>query len=139
MEAPEYEVVVRQLARRFSVSKAATEVLIAAARRDDLATVWIRESHSEVLQMAESAMNHAVRGQPKMAVESLLHHGQETGNAKLIEMAGLVARRHQERIEGVETLLSTVGTLAHRYCTPISHIAGVRRSNRSAGGLVLRR
>jgi phosphatidylserine decarboxylase len=39
------------------------------------------------------AMNHAVRGQPKTAVESLLLNGRETGNAKLIEMAGLVARR----------------------------------------------
>ncbi len=76
---------------------------------------------------------------PRMAVESLLERGQVTGNAKLIEMAGLVARRHQEKIENVEGLLSTADSLAHRYCTPSSHIAGVRRTNRSAGGLVIRR
>jgi hypothetical protein len=91
------------------------------------------------MQLAEEAMNHAVRGQPRAAVESLLFHGQNTGNAKLIEMAGAVARRHQERIENVQTLLSSAGTLAHRFCAPSTHIAGVRRSNRSAGGLVLRR
>jgi hypothetical protein len=50
-----------------------------------------------------------------------------------------VARRHQERIEGVQTLLDTAASLAHRYCSPSTHIAGVRRSNRSAGGMVMRR
>ncbi len=139
VEAAEFESVVRRLARRFSVSKAATEVLIAATRRHEGAAVWIREAHTEILRLAEEAMNHAVRGQPRAAVEALLRHGADTGNAKLIEMAGLVARRHQERIEDVDTLLASAGALAHRYCAPSSHIAGVRRSNRSAGGMVLRR
>ncbi len=138
IEQPEYEVVVRRVARRFSVSKAATEVLIAAARRQEAAAAWIREAHTEILRLAEEAMNHAVRGQPQTAVKALLRHGEETGNAKLIEMAGLVARRHRERIEDVDALLSNAAALAHRYCAPSSHIAGVRRSNRSAGGMVLR-
>jgi hypothetical protein len=72
-------------------------------------------------------------------VESLLNHGGSSGNAKLIEMAGLVAKRHQERIEDVQSLLDKQAQLAHRYCSPPTHIAGVRRSNRSAGGMVLRR
>jgi len=139
VEPPEFSSVVKQVSRRFSVSKAATEVLIAATRRDEAAAGWIRESHAEVLHLAEAAMNQAMKGQPRAAVEALLAHGEETGNAKLIEMAGAVARRHQERIENVEGLLANAATLSHRYCTPSSHIAGVRRSNRSAGGLVLRR
>ena len=84
-------------------------------------------------------VHRALSGDPKAAVETLLRHGQDTGNAKLIEMAGLVARRHQERIENVAALLDSATALAHRYCGIGSHIAGVRRSNRSAGGLVLRR
>jgi hypothetical protein len=139
VEPPEYATVVKQLSRRFSVSKAATEVLIAAARRDEAAAGWVRESHAEILHLAEAAMNQALKGQPRAAVEALLSHGEETGNAKLIEMAGAVARRHQDRIENIEGLLANAATLAHRYCNPSSHIAGVRRSNRSAGGLVLRR
>jgi len=139
VEDPELESVVKRVGRRFSVSKAATEVLAAAARLQPQSAGWIREVHSEIMTLAENAMNHAVRGQPKAAVETLLLHGKDTGNAKLIEMAGLVARRHQERIESVDGLLDTANQLAHRFCTPHTHIAGVRRSNRSAGGLVLRR
>jgi CheY-like chemotaxis protein len=139
IEDDEFSTIVRRIARRFSVSRAATEVLIAAVRRHPEAEAWIRETHAEIMLLAETAMNHAVRGQPKTAVESLLFHGQDTGNAKLIEMAGAVARRHQERIDNVEALLSTAASLAHRFCAPATHIAGVRRSNRSAGGLVLRR
>jgi tetratricopeptide (TPR) repeat protein len=139
VEDLEYSSVVRRIARRFSVSKATTEVLVAAVRRREEPSGWIREAQAEVMKLAEDAMNHAIAGQPRAAVETLLAHGKDTGNAKLIEMASLVARRHQERIDGVETLLSSASALARRYCTPSSHIAGVRRSNRSAGGLVLRR
>jgi CheY-like chemotaxis protein len=139
VEEAEYQDIVRRLARRFSVSKAATEVLVAAVQQREPATGWIRETHGEVMHLAERAMNHAVQGQPRAAVQTLLKHGQDTGNAKLIEMAGLVAQRHKERIDGVDELLKTAGALAHRYCAPTTHIAGVRRSNRSAGGMVLKR
>jgi hypothetical protein len=92
-----------------------------------------------VTKLAEQAMNLSMQGQAKKAVEALLQHGGSSRNAKLIELAGLVARRHQERIEGVQELLETAETLSNLYCTPATHIAGVRRSSRSAGGLVLRR
>ncbi len=135
----EIDTVIGQLARRFSVSRATCEVLVAAARmHPDVASV-IRDAYSQVMKTAEQAMNLSLQGEPRRAVESLLHHGGSSGNAKLIEMAGLVAKRHHERIEGVEQLIETQSQLAHRYCAPATHIAGVRRSNRSAGGLVLRR
>ncbi|MDE2454219.1 MAG: tetratricopeptide repeat protein [Burkholderiales bacterium] len=139
ISAAEYEDVVRTLARRFTVSKAATEVLAAAALHAEAPARWIRETYAEVMKLAQDSMNHAVKGEPKAAVENLIRHGQDTGNAKLIEMAGLVAKRHRANIAGVDDLIADANRLAHRYCMPSSHIAGVRRSNRSAGGLVLRR
>jgi hypothetical protein len=39
----------------------------------------------------------------------------------------------------VQSLLTQQAQLAHRFCAPTTHIAGVRRTNRSAGGMVLRR
>jgi CheY-like chemotaxis protein len=139
MGTNEIDQVVAQIARRFSVSRATSEVLVAAGRAHPEAAGLIREAYGQVMHTAEQAMNLSLQGQPKRAVEALLHQGGTSGNAKLIEMAGLVARRHKERIEGVEGLLETAGQLAHRYCAPATHIAGVRRSNRSAGGMVLRR
>jgi hypothetical protein len=139
IDDPEMQTVVVKIASRFCISKAATEVLAAAMRTHETAQGWIRDAQAEVLKVAESAMNHAMRGEPKAAVQALLAHGERSGNAKLIEMAGAVARRHQERISDVQPLLDSAASLAHRYCAPMSHIAGVRRSNRSAGGLVLRR
>jgi DNA-binding response OmpR family regulator len=135
----EIDQVITQLARRFSVSRATSEVLVAASRAYPDASNLIRDAYTQVMQTAEQAMNLSLQGQPRQAVEALLQHGKSSGNAKLIEMAGLVARRHQERIDGVKELLDTASQLAHRYCAPATHIAGVRRSNRSAGGMVLRR
>ena len=136
---PAMQTVVNKIASRFCISKAATEVMVAAMRTHARAQGWIRDAQAEVLKVAETAMNCAVCGDPHAAVQSLLTHGERSGNAKLIEMAGAVARRHQERIADVQPLLDSAATLAHRYGSQTSHIAGVRRSNRSAGGLVLRR
>lgn len=135
----EIDEVVAQLARRFAVSRTTCEVLVAASRAHPEAATRIRDAYGQVMQVAEQAMNLSLQGQPKAAVEALLHHGGHSGNAKLIEMAGLVAKRHQERIADVQGLLDNAAQLAHRYCLPATHIAGVRRSNRSAGGMVLRR
>ncbi len=138
VDEAEFKSVVVALTRRFSVSKATMEVLAASVRSHEAAPSWVRESHADVMKLAEQAMNHAVAGQPRDAVTTLLSHGEETGNAKLIEMAGLVAQRHRDRIDGIEAILDRASNLSKRFCSPTSHIAGVRRSNRSAGGMVLR-
>ena len=139
VEDPELSDVVARVGLRFSVSKASTEVLAAALQKQPQAAQWVRQSHAQVMQLAETAMNHTVRGEPGAAVSLLLTKGGETGNAKLIEMAALVAQRHKDRIPEVEAMLKQAQILSHRFCQPMTHIAGVRRSNRSAGGMVLRR
>ena len=135
----EIDAVIGQIAKRFAVSRTTCEVLVAAARHHPDAAAIIRDAYAQVMQVAEAALNLSLQGQPDRAVESLLQQGGSTGNAKLIEMAGLVAKRHQERIDRVQELLTQQSQLAHRFCAPATHIAGVRRSNRSAGGMVLRR
>jgi CheY-like chemotaxis protein len=135
----EIESVIGRIAQRFAVSHATYEVLVAAARHHPASAAIIRDAYAQVMQVAESAMNLALRGQPTRAVQTLLQQGGSTGNSKLIEMAGLVAKRHQERIDGVRELMAAQSDLARRYCAIATHIAGVRRSKRSSGGMVLRR
>jgi tetratricopeptide (TPR) repeat protein len=135
----EIDTILGQIARRFAVSRATCEVLVSAARMHPDASEVIRNAYTQVTKLAEQAMNLSMQGQPKKAVEALLQQGGSSRNAKLIELAGLVASRHQERIEGVQELLETAETLSNLYCSPATHIAGVRRSSRSAGGLVIRR
>jgi len=136
--AGELDLLSRTIAMRFCVSKAVTEVLVASAQRRDPLMSTIRHCQSEITTIAEEAMAHSVRGRPRSAVETLLKQGNDTRNAKLIEMAGLVARRHAETIENRDTLLAEAATLQQRFCQPVTHIAGVRRTGRSPGGLVLR-
>jgi DNA-binding response OmpR family regulator len=137
--AEEHEQVVKPIATRFAISKAATEVLAATSRQAPDAGAWIREAHTDVMQTLQHAMNLALNGQATKAVQTLLEKGSASGNAKFIELAGAVAKRHSERIEGIDDLTSQVEALTRRFCQPTTHIAGVRRSGRSAGGLVIRR
>ena len=139
VEEDDLRALVTGITRRFAVSKAAAEVLVAAVKRHEAAARWVHDTQAEMLHLAEEAMNRAMRGEPKAAVESLLEAGQQSGNAKLIEMAAQVARRHRERIEGADSLIESAAALTQRYGMPATHIAGIRRSNRPPGGLVLRR
>jgi len=134
----ELDTLARRIGLRFCVSKAVTEVLIAAARHHDRVTEIIRNCHVEINAMAERAMTFTVRGNPRAAVKTLLSQGAETRNAKLIEMAGLVVKRHQEAITDEQDLQSQTHELHQRYCRPITHIAGFRRTGRSPGGLIMR-
>jgi CheY-like chemotaxis protein len=136
--AEEMDTLARQIAMRFCVSKAVTEVLAASAQRRERLVATIRGCQSEITLIAEEAMAHSLRGRPRSAVESLLRQGTDTRNAKLIEMAGLVARRHADTIEDRDNLLAEATMLQQRFCQPVTHIAGVRRTGRSPGGLVLR-
>lgn len=139
IEKEELKDVVTRVAKRYSATKAATQVLSAAVRRQPEASGWIRDAQAEIMTIAEQAMNKAMNGEASAAIELLLRHGAETGNAKLIDMASAVAQRHGAKVENVDSLVDRAKDLARRYCGAFSHIAGVRRSNRTAGGLALRR
>jgi hypothetical protein len=68
----------------------------------------------------------------------LLEQGAVTRNAKLIDMAGAVARRHTLQAAQVDPVQERVKALQRSFCAPLTHIAGVRRSARMPGGVVLR-
>jgi hypothetical protein len=79
-----------------------------------------------------------MNGSPGEAVQMLLKVGAETRNAKLIELASLVAQRHQEKITDVAELQARARDLAQRYCAKGAHLIGAKQGGRSAGGLSLR-
>lgn len=138
LSVEEATAIARRVGMRFCVSKAVTEMLVAAAGPASALSPTIRACHAEIAGMAQEAMNFSVRGEPRMAVMALLDRGANTRNAKLIEMARLVTRRHVDEIDDSDDLMARATDLQDRLCHPITHLVGVRRTGRSPGGLVLR-
>ena len=136
--AGQQDSMVRQVALRFSVSKAITDVLAASARQHPVITPLIRSCQAEISLVAEEALKLALQGQPREAVRLLLDQGGTTRNARLIEMAGVLLHRHRARLPGSEDLLAEATGLHRRFCRPVTYIAGLRRSGRPAGALLLR-
>ena len=136
----QYEIVVRQIARRFVVSRSSMQVLCSAAQDREEVKAWMTEISHENNALAERAMERAMAGHPAQAVEMLLTQGEQTRNARLIELAGTLLKRDHEKIgpAKAKSLLDTQGVLSRRFCVPSTHIAGIRRSGRSSGGLVLK-
>jgi CheY-like chemotaxis protein len=129
---------IRQIARRFCVSKASAELLRLAVRADPACEALIAECHASINGMAEEAMAHSLNGAPAEAVRALMSHGAQTRNAKLIEMAGLVLNRHTQKIGDSGELAQTIASLRERFCARGTQVAVGGATGRAAGSLNLR-
>ncbi len=132
------DALVRRLGMRFCVSKGASELLAAALEGDARSQATLRDCHARVGEMAETAMALSLAGQQEQTVLELLRLARETGNAKFIDMAAGVARRHAAAIPEAPALQARIHELQGKPAPPLSHIAGMRRSARIPGGVVLR-
>ena len=134
----EMEAVLDRVAMRFCTSKAITEVLAASARRNEAALAVIRAGQARLSALTERAMDRALKGNPAAAVQDLLAAGEQSLNAKLLEMATAIARRHEAAVPGAQGLCDRAAACLKRSCQSVNHIAGIQRSGRSPGGLQLR-
>lgn len=134
----EFEAIGRKIARRFAVNRAADQVILSAAMNRSDVEQWLGEALADTSRVAEAAVDLSLKGDHKSAVESLLIYGEQTCNARVIELAGSLLKRNRDKIEGVKALLDTQGVLSRRFCVPSTHIAGIRRSGRSSGGMLLK-
>jgi tetratricopeptide (TPR) repeat protein len=134
----EFEVVGRNIAGRFAMARSTNHVLLTAAMGRPDMDAWLTEALTDTTRAAENAVDLTLKEDFKGAVESLLHYGEQTCNARLIELAGNLLKRHRDKIDGVEALIDTQGVLSRHYCAPRTHIAGIRRSGRSAGGMLVK-
>lgn len=129
---------VAPLALRFCTSKGSTETMVSFARPRPPLVEIIRSGHAKVSAMAEEALAHSVRGRPEVAVRQLLEHGEQSGNAKLIQMARLVVLRHRDAIPDSDALQEQAAALQSRFVASAAAATGGRRTRRVPGGLVLR-
>ena len=134
----EHETLVERIAMRFCTSKAIGEVLVGSARRAARDEAVIRRCQSQISRLAEQAMDRSLRGDASGAARDLLAQGETTLNAKLLEMAGLIARRHRDSVADADALSARAAAVVQRTCRAGNLIAGIQRSGRSPGGLQVR-
>lgn len=138
VDPKEIDALLRAAALRFCVSKAATEMLAASANGREAVVEIVRNCHTVVSNLAEQALNKSLKGHAAAAAEMLLEHGGHTRNAKLIDMASAVARRHPEQMPDFGAMQQRARSMQDSFCAPLTHLAGVRRSARMPGGVALR-
>lgn len=105
-------------------------MLLALALRAGVAATVIRHHQTRLLAVTEQAMKRAMKGEPATAVAMLLTQGEQTLNAKLLDMAALLARRRTGR-HGPSTRDSGNGRRrAHRNSTGPGDSAAGRQRDR---------
>ncbi|MFG6465955.1 response regulator [Roseateles sp. BYS87W] len=135
VELEEMMPILQGLGMRHCATKASTEILVAMTESHVAAAEQFRECHQQIFNVAETAMRHSLRGSAKVAVELLIQQGEKTRNSKLIDMAGLVLKRHAEKIEGAPMLSEQIETLHARFVKPM---ANTTSRGHPAGGIALR-
>lgn len=135
VELEEMMPILRDLGMRHCTTKASTEILVAMTEGHIGAAEQFRDCHHKVFNVAETAMRHSMRGSAKTAVELLIQQGEITRNAKLIDMAGLVLKRHAEKIDTASTLGEQIESLHGRY---VKAMTGGPPKARATGGVALR-
>jgi hypothetical protein len=137
-----HEGFVRQVGLRFCTGRAITEVLMAAARREEGVVGWLQESQQAVGAVAEQAMERSMAGDAPAAVALLLADARQHFNAKLIDLVLAIGRRALVQgttsADALQPALDEALQLQTRTCRAANHIAGIQRTGRSPGGLQLR-
>ena len=137
-----HESFVREIGLRFCTGRAITEVLMAAARREEGVVAWLQECQQAVGAVAEKAMERSLAGDAPAALALLLADARQHFNAKLIDLALAIGRRAVAQgtasADALQPALDEALQLQTRTCRAANHIAGIQRTGRSPGGLQLR-
>lgn len=129
---------VTRIAQRFCVSKASSEMLCKAVQCHEPSLALVRAGHAHITGLAEEAIAQSVGGSPGAAVKRLAASGRQTQNAKLINLAGMVLKRHAEQIDDSAALAGVVAELQQRFCGHAAQVALGSGAVRAAGALSLR-
>lgn len=122
---------------RYCSSRAHTELLATAAAQHPPLADRVRECPQRITQVAEQAMAHTLAGDPAAAVRGLIEQGQRTLNGKLLDIARHLLQRHQDHVDGAQTLLAEADALRARFWTRNVRLP-MADGARAAGGITLR-
>ncbi|MFO1227039.1 response regulator [Roseateles sp.] len=136
VELEEMMPVLSKLGMRHCTTKSSTEILVAMTEGHEKTIAEFRECHTRIFNVAETAMRHSMRGTARTAVELLIQQGETTRNAKLIDMAGAVLKRHAEKIDDAAELGEQIAALHERFVKPMGGLVPSRA--RETGGVALR-
>jgi len=136
IQLEEMDALLARLGLRYCVSKSSTELMVAMTEGTEAAASAFRSCHTRIFSVAETAMRFSMRNEPRIGVLLLLEQGEQTRNAKLIDMASLVLQRHAEKIADAPALSERVDALQAQWVQPLGN--ALARNQRAVGGLALR-
>jgi len=139
---------IRVVALRFCTSRSAAEALTVAACHDKEASQIIQQALTSVNAAAEAALQQAMGDElgpgdqrdAAGAATRLLEIARQTRNSRLIAMLPGLAQECEADIgtERAQAIIEEARELTSRYRQTSVHIAGIQRSGRSPGALVIR-
>ena len=114
----EHEIIVTRVGMRYCSSRGASETLAGLAGPSPDLEQRLRACHGQVQALAERAVEASMRGDPVAAAERLVEEAERTLNARLVETAAVIARRHVDRHAGLAAVQARCDALMARLADP---------------------
>ncbi|MDT7835428.1 response regulator [Aquabacterium sp. OR-4] len=138
--AARQERVISELAQRHAASPAACAALRGLAARNTPVLRLLEKGIDAVESLAQRHRQRAPDGDEILALQALLNDAERTMNPRLINLALHLLGPEPADAEASPRMVLRLhaNELRDTVCRPITVTAGMRRSGRSAGGMVLR-
>jgi CheY-like chemotaxis protein len=106
-----------QIATRFATTRVAVDVLSKAAGSDGGYLSELEIGLSAVNCLAQAALTLGMQGKCHDAVASLISQGAESRNARILEVASLVAEKYREALPEYVAQTARISHLRETYCS----------------------
>ena len=135
---PQAHSFVTRIGMRFCASRAQGELLAMSTGGHEAYRDLLRQCHARVNAFSEQAMALTIQGHPQATVVQLMDEGENTRNARLIELSHQVLLRHADSIADHQALLERVRALRQTWRTQVTNIRlGEGAQGARAGGVAL--
>lgn len=118
---------------RYCTTKFSVDILKNCVSKDEAIQLVIEDCFKTVNKAAQSALTLGLQGQCLQAVNHLIATGANYLNARILEVAGLVAEKYKHKLQDFEQLTLKIQELRQSYCSTgtqigLSSVAHKKRS-----------
>lgn len=140
MESQKAQSFAHRVSMRFCSTRAITDFLVMIAMNQPQFCEPLMQGHADIVAAIEEAVQGAAAGTAPRIIQQLIEQATVHRNGRFVEIASMLVKRYSAELgpERTHALSKLAASLSGAYKVGATPIAGLQRTNRSPGALVLK-
>ena len=129
-----------KVSMRFCSTRAITDFLVMIAMNQPKFCESLTQGHADIVATIEEAVQGAAAGTAPHIIQQLVDQAAVHRNGRFVEIASMLVKRYSAELgpERTQSLSERAASLSGQYKVGATPIAGLQRTSRSPGALVLK-